>query len=143
MATKMKAFTKDNLPMLRIDIDRALKEIGEKWGVSMKMGNIRFTDQSFSGKIEAALADATQGGDPREAKWAADYKRYAALYEMPPNMVGKPVVFNGSEFTLLGYNTRGKTYPIMARNIADGKVYKLPRQAVGGKPMLTKSYTFR
>lgn len=136
--TKITAFTKQNLPLIRADIDGALAALEAKWGVSFKMGNITFGEKQFSGKLIAAIDTDGTVTDPREVKWADDYKRYSGLYKMPIALLGKTVIYNGRDFTLLGYNTRGKNYPIMAREKSSGKMFKLPRSAVGGYDPMKK-----
>ena len=127
-------FDKPSLAKLRKEIDAALAEVSRRNGVAIKMGNIRYTESTFSGKLEAAVASGASTGetvDPRMVKYANDYKRYAGIHGLPIALLNNGTVqFNGKRFTILGYNTRGKTYPIIARNSADQKVYKLPLAAV-------------
>lgn len=101
---------------------------------------ITFGEKQFSGKLIAAIdADGTVT-DPREVKWAEDYKRWAPIYNLPLAMLGKTVVYSGKEFILLGYHIRGKNYPLMAREKSTGKMFKLPASAVGGNDKMRKAF---
>lgn len=128
-------FDKDTIIRLRQEIDAALDEVAKRNGIALKMGNIRYTDTTFSGKVDAAVVDKfVPAADPRLAKYAQDYRRYAAIYNLPITLLqGGTMVYGGKRYTVLGYNTRAKGYPIVARNMADEKVYKLPITAVTGK----------
>lgn len=129
---KITGFSKPNLNVIRADIDRALAAVGAKHGIGLKIGNIRFTNDTFSTKLEAVVLTAdTATEDVTFAKYAADYKRYAPLYGYPIALLNSgQVTHAGKSYTILGYNSRGKRYPIIARNVADGKIYKLPEAAV-------------
>jgi len=132
---KIAEFNKDNLDILRRDINAALAAVGAKHGIGMKIGNIRFNRDSFTTKLDAAvLIPGATAADSQFAKYAADYKRYAPLYGYPIALLNNgQVTYNGKNYTILGYNSRGKRYPIIARGVGDGKVYKLPESAVRSK----------
>ena len=130
--SKIAKFDGTTLPLLRKEINDALEAIGAKLGVALKLGNIRYNDMTFSAKLEAAVVQKdAPSQDPSMIKYAADYKRWAPIYGWPISLLtGGSVVYGGKSYAILGYNTRGKRYPIVARSMADNKIYKLPTRAV-------------
>jgi len=67
--------TKDMLKVVRSDINEALKSVGEKHGLSLELGSIKFTSESFDAKLSA---QATQigGVDSKEVLFKRHCKTY-------------------------------------------------------------------
>lgn len=50
---KISNFEKSNLPLLRVEITNALAKVGEKYVISLKISNIRFSGSEFTTKLTA------------------------------------------------------------------------------------------
>ena len=94
-------------------------------GVHFSVGNIRFTTSNATIKLEMALTNPTGEIETREKN---DWKRYAAIENLPADGIGKQIlVWSGGERKLVeiqGFAARSHKYPILAKIVTTGKVYK-------------------
>ena len=123
--------TRESVKKLRDDLQTIINRINENEeleGVKLILGSGSFGD-SVTFKLEAAPL-----GDDGEAvsKTATAFTRYASMYNLLPSDLGKEISWGGSKFVITGLNTRSYKYPILAKR-SDGKVFKLPATAAGGK----------
>lgn len=96
------AITKQMFPQFRADLDAALKVLGDKYGVTMSLGTIRYSDNEFSGKLTAVSKEATGGVDEGNVKWRAAFLKNANRYGMSPNDLGKDVTLSGIKYKIVG-----------------------------------------
>jgi hypothetical protein len=131
---KVTQFDRSECRRVREAIDKALEEVGRKHGISLKLGNARFTSSNVNFKLEASLLG--ENGEVR-SKEAEDFKMYASRYGLKADDFGKPfTTFGGKVFTICGLNTRANKNPIHAKN-ARGKTYIFPAEEV--KVLLERS----
>ena len=71
---KITSFDRQNLKILRIEMDAALKTIGDKYGIMIRLGNISFLSESFKGKIEAFMIERREGLSDQEMRFLAGLK---------------------------------------------------------------------
>jgi hypothetical protein len=114
-------FNKSNLSAIRSDITAALAAVEKKHGVSFKLGNIRYSDNDFRGKLECFSASDNSGNAVDVAK--QNFESKAFLIGVDKSAFGKSFRSNGRKFTITGVNTRANKYPIQA-STANGKRYK-------------------
>lgn len=114
-------FNRTNLKAIRADINTALKAVEKKHGVSFNLGNIRFSDSDFRGKLECFSATDNSGNAVDIDK--QNFESKAWLVGVKKTAFGKTFTSQGTKFTITGINTRAKKYPIQATN-AKGKRYK-------------------
>lgn len=115
----MMEFTKNSFGTLRADIEAALSAVGQKHGISLKTGAIRFTPSSATIKLEAVVL--TAGGasaDRREADW--DF--YCRNFGLRPEDKGKTFTYQGRTFTLKGIDVKRKKYPILVDMVGRGLI---------------------
>ena len=121
----MNEFTRANLKDLRKDIDNALKSVAEKHGLSLMLGNVRFTEDSFTGKLEARITDRV--GEPT---MAADFRSMAPSFGIPSSYLHRIVTINGKRYKIVGLKPRNRKYPIICENTANGKRFKFSAFAI-------------
>ena len=78
MAKKLTAFTSETCDTLRSEIDKAVETVATKFGISLKVGNIRYSDTTTTLKLEAAVEGAQQTEE--RSRW----KQFATLYDLNP-----------------------------------------------------------
>ncbi len=122
----MKEFTKQNLRELRDGLDAALKQLGEKFGVSLKLGTGRFSPTNCTFKLEAAVIAEDGQVVTKESQ---DFTRLAKVYGLSPEDLGRTFKTGGKSFTIVGLNSKRPKYPINAKS-ADGKTYKFSSTGV-------------
>lgn len=110
-------FNKQNLATIRKDIDAALAEVAAKHGITLGIGNISFTDTSFTTKLTAMIKDGNVATDDtmsaKQMTWAKDFKLYASLYGMKAEDLGKKVTIGSTEYVIVGARPRAKQNIVM------------------------------
>jgi len=118
---KVTSFNRQNIRQINSELEAALKQVAEKYGLEVKLGNTRFTGDNFSTKVQVATVG--EGGITM-SKEATDFNRYKTILGI--NMeLGQEFQRSGKTFTIVGLKPRSKKYPILAK-CSDGKTYKLP-----------------
>ena len=120
MAKAIKQFDKTNLQGLRVEMDRALQAISNKYGITIKAGNASFSGNECTFKVKLN----TKGTDGTViTKEAKDFDRYKGLHGMDHLSVGDTIYIQGSPYILTGFNTRARKAPINFTNSV-GSGYK-------------------
>ena len=92
-------FTKKNLTEIRKVIDEHLLAAGQELGIDFKLGNIRYSDSTFTVKLEAN----TIGHDPK----------VKALLEREPDWHNKIVNISGENFKIVGWNAKARKNKVL------------------------------
>ena len=120
MAKAIKQFDKTNLQGLRVEMDKALQAISNKYGITIKAGNASFSGNECTFKVKLN----TKGTDGTViTKEAKDFDRYKGLHGMDHLSVGDTIYIQGSPYILTGFNTRARKAPINFTNSV-GSGYK-------------------
>lgn len=130
---KIARFTRGHCATMRDEINEALKQIGEKYGISLKTGDARYSDSNITFKLELSLVNQNGQVITRDAE---NLKTYAPLLGLGSDPYGKQFVSNGKVFKLVGYKPQSPKYPFIAQCIQSGQQFKFTEQAV--KHHLTK-----
>ena len=134
----MTAFTnysKEDFKNVRNDINAALAEVAAKYGItSLTIGNISYTDDSFTTKL-TAIQPAAKGSataaiptpkGPRELKWQKAFKSGCLFWGLAPTDLGKTITVsgNGKTYTgkIAGARARADHNPIIL-NLGTGLLY--------------------
>ena len=133
---KITEFDKKNLSQLRWEIDFALANIGEKYGVKITTGTARFTDSTATFKLEAAVIRNGKAVS-REMETLEMYLGLLGLTEEHLEMVFK-IGTSDKLFKLSGYNPRKSKNPVMLNLVGTDKTYccseSAMRKALGIAP---------
>jgi len=119
--TKITNITRGNVKKVLDDIDEAVKAVGEKWGLSIKLTSTSFNDAGFRTKIDAGIVGEGGVNKADEKLW----RDFATLNGLDPDAFGKTFTYGGKTFTIVGVKTKSSKYPIIGLN-GDGKRYKFP-----------------
>lgn len=112
-------FDKDACKVLRIGIASALEDLGKKYGVDFKVGGMRFSDNSVSIKLEAAVLNGSADSFDE-----VNFKENCHRYGLKPEDFGRIFGTLDGEFKITGIKTRNRKYPILTTRISDGKPFK-------------------
>lgn len=116
------SFNKANLQQIRADIATALAAVEKKHGMTLKLGNIKFNDGYFYGKMEATKI----GGESKEATF---FKANAKFYGIQPDALGKTITSNGKTFTIVGMKSNSVNKPVLVKD-ATGTTFKMRKEFV-------------
>ena len=133
--TKINEFDRTNLRLLRDDVESALNAVGKKYGIDLRLGTGRFSSENVTFRLEGSVIRA-EGVVTREA---AEFRQYADLLGLEASDLGKTFTQGGRRFEITGAKLSSRKYPILARNVLNGKVYKFRvadvREALGGRAL--------
>ena len=116
--TSITEFDKPALKALRIALDKAVKEVGEEFGINLETGGCRFSSTIATFKLEATVA---QDGE-FESKQRMEFKRNAQWIN--GINLDDEFVSGGKRFRVDGWSNKAKRYKILAVELRSGKTYK-------------------
>lgn len=120
---KISSFDRTNLRQIRAAIASKLAEVEAEFGISLNDGNIRFSDNKFSMRIEATTGDGT---DAAQEQWNA----YAWKYGLKDSDFGREFSTRSGTYTISGIKPRGKKFPITGTRVSDGASFKFTADSV-------------
>jgi len=120
----IESFTRANLPQVQSEIDNALKQVGEKLGITFSMGGIRFTSGKFTTKLTANAS--SDQGEIDQSEWNAN----AWKFGFQNDDFGKSFVMRLETYKIVGIKPRSKKYPILGMD-KNGKTFKFPASIKG------------
>ena len=119
---KITNFDRPTVKSLRSSLEADLATIALKYGITMELGNARFSEHecNFKFKLNTIASDST----PVETKEAAAFRRHAPLLGIGHLSPGDRIHISGQEYEITGYNTRAPKSPIGIKACLTGKKYK-------------------
>lgn len=116
--TKFASFDKATCRTLRNELQAVLEKYAGSTGMTISVGNMRFTAGSVTIKVEATIQGAKS---TKQALQEESLKFHAGLDKLSLDVV------NGKQ--LVGYNSRSYKYPYIYIEVATGKRYKTGRSS--------------
>lgn len=119
--TKITDINKAAMIALRPQIDAALKELGEKLGITFSAGNGSFGGAEAHFKLNMKVADPSI----QEAAKRDEFARYCSLFDLQPEDYGKTFRAGRTEYRLIGLELKRSKYPLRVMNLTENKVVLL------------------
>ena len=116
--SKIQQFDRQSLRALRVDLDQAMATIASKYGIQLSAGNISFTSETATIKVQAGVVK----NGTVVTKEAKDFDRYKSLVGLGSLNVGDSINIQGKEYTISGYKPRSKSAVVVQR---EGRGYKV------------------
>ena len=120
--SKIKSFDRPALKALRVSLNSALAKVAAEHGISISAGNISFTSETATIKLNAGVINASGVTVTKEAK---DFARYKSLVGLGALNVGDTIDLQGDEYTISGYKPRSKKSPVLVTKVSNGSTYKV------------------
>jgi hypothetical protein len=98
----IKAFDKQNLKVIRQDINAALASVEKKHGIKLGLENISFSPDNFRGKLQAYIPNASGVEVAGNIKWQTQFKQHAAFYGLSVDDLGKDFEYSGTKYKIVG-----------------------------------------
>lgn len=126
----MKQMTKDQLRLLRSELDAVLPEIAAKLGMSIKVGNGSYDATSGTLKVEAAMINDSGVVLTKEAR---HFKLYATSYGLEADDLNKTFITTHGAFQITGLSLRSSKFPVLVKEVSTGREYKYSADLVRAK----------
>lgn len=124
---KVNSLDRASVRQINSEIESALKAVAEKYGIAIKVGNSRFSNTNCTTKIE--IATVAESGEVL-TKEAVDFNRYASSMFQITKKLGDTFECRYDTYEIIGLKPRSSKYPVLAKNLANGKTFKFPANAV-------------
>lgn len=108
-------FDKTNLQALRKDITEAMAAVEKLHGIKLQLGNISYSDSTFTAKITSAIANG-DSGPVVNPKWKSDFDRNAMALGFKREDFGKNVRIGRETFVIVGAQPRKPTLILQRPN---------------------------
>lgn len=115
MTDKITQFDKATIGRLRFEVDQVLLELGDRFGTELKLGNIRYTNDTFTAKLEASL----DGVDLKAKEWADNFWKFG----MEEDWLHLTFTTKGKEYKIVGLRPRARKQPILVES--EGSIYQM------------------
>lgn len=99
-------------------LQKELKALGDKLGYHLELGK-----SHYGTRLDVQLI-ATPNTEPQEPQIQKDFKRYAPIYGLQPQDLGREILVHGKVMTLVGINPRATKTPLIIEG-RNGKLYRL------------------
>jgi hypothetical protein len=116
---------------LRGQLEAALAPLAERTGLAIRVGNASYMGTCATFKLE--VAEKSADGTTLD-KEAACLSQMGEHYGLPKDALGKEFHFRGHAYKATGLNPNSHKFPLLATRLSDGKAFKVPASAMGGKP---------
>ena len=112
---------RDTIKQFREDFEKAMIKLEKKYDVTIKLGSIRYDNESFKSKIEANVnkSDAEKAEDEKRM-----FESLCDKFGFLPSDYLNSFSHSGMNIELYGFDTRKKKYPCMLREIGGTKLMK-------------------
>ena len=127
MNNKINSLDRDSVRQINLEIKEALKAVAEKYGVNIDIKGSRFSDSNCTTKLE--IATIAESGEVL-TKEAIDFNRYALSQFRITKKLGDRFTFKYEEYEITGLAPRSMKYPVLAKNIKNGKTFKFPLHVI-------------
>jgi len=123
--------TKDQARIINTEIEAAVRVIFEKHKLQLSKIRSKYGD-SYQINIQADTIEMNESGvnlaSTESQVWISLGSHYG--FENPASVLGAEFVQNGKPFKFLGMNPNASRFPLVAKNLKDGKTYKLTINSV-------------
>jgi len=111
--SKIESFNRQNVKLLRVEMEEALKQVAERYDLGISLGSISYMEANFNVRVEVA----TKSEDGAVISTAAlAFKRNSKWDGIKPEALGEKFNFKNKDYTITGWNTRAKKYPVQAED---------------------------
>lgn len=132
--TTVANFNRANLKNIRSDMDKALEEVSKKYGITLGIGSIRFTENDFTCRITSVVKTAggtntTDDSDTKvNPKWTVAFLKNYFWMGLKKDDLGKTFKLRGETVKLVGARVKA-TYPLVVEK-ANGKFMAVSKEEV-------------
>lgn len=119
----MDFITKKELKDFREKADKMLEQLGKETGFKLSLGSIRYSENSFSGKLEAVKVNAGETEKDLEKKL---FGQHCMNFGLKESDYGREFSYFGDTYIIYGVKPSGRKNTILVRRKDTGKPYVFP-----------------
>lgn len=117
--------TKELLQNFRSDFAKAVEELEKQYGLVIKLGNITYGFDSFTGKIEVK-----EGASKEEVAKKDFEQNCSAVGLYPDDYLMTFTGSNGKKYQIIGVDLKKRKYPIIIRNVDTGETSRCTKNFI-------------
>lgn len=120
---KTTKFTRDSLGEIRNDLMVAIKSVGDKYGIDLRIGSISFDSCSFKGNLKGSVIDEKGNREVSERIHAMADRR-AGTNDIPyhKHVIGSTYVsWSGESYKVIDFAPSRRQYPFELLRLEDNK----------------------
>ena len=121
-------FTDGNIDYFRAQLEKDMKHLGGRFGVTIKVGTINYDPIAETFKYTTNVANTINqktGLSADKTQWDAHCSRFG----MNKEWFGEMIVINGDEFIISAIKPRASKMPVVVTR-ADNKSYKVSHKLI-------------
>ena len=124
--SKVTEMTRPFLRAARVEMEAELKDFGEKYGLTISIGDARFTKGNAAFKVQLATTGSDGTVNTQEAE---NFKLNAHQFGLKPEHLNAEITYLGRKYKLVGLSPKSTKFPLIVERIPDGKGYRMPLYA--------------
>lgn len=126
---KITNFGRTEHRLLSAAITKALKAVGDEFGVDLTAGGGQVGTGVGRVNVEVKVRETAAGIDGARALW----DQMCGYYGLKPEHYGTTFYSNGVMFKITGLTTSRPKYPVDAIRVADSRAFKFPTSTIISK----------
>jgi hypothetical protein len=131
----MSTVTKELLQNLRVDLDKAIADVGGKHNVALRVGNASYTPSAGTATFKLEVTTLADGGKQRDIP-AELFLQYADIIGLKKEYLHKEITLQGRKFKVSGYKPKARKNSICIFDSTTNKTFVTSVDTV--KRQLTK-----
>lgn len=116
--------TNDTCTTLRDELEQVLPDIQKKLGIIIRVGQMRYDENSISFTCKCAAAEEGVDISDEEAVAAMEFKRHAARFKGDPDWYRRKVFLRKTVYTITGIDSNARTDAFLITRDSDGKLFR-------------------
>lgn len=126
----IKQFDRTAVRAVMNECEVALQAVADKHGLKLVRKNVSFLGHECPVAFKLQTVTTDDDGEVVMPE-AQDFKRHAVLFGLKPEDLGCEFTApSGKRFRIAGAKPRNRKYPILAKCVVTGKIYKFPEDVV-------------
>ena len=126
MKTKITKLDKPTVTYIRKRLKAAVKPLAKELGIVIDLGHCTFQTSNCRFQLKVAVLDSSGKAITEEVD---SFRSNAKLFGFEPSDLGREFIFRGQSYTICGFKSKSRKYPVIARS-DNGKDYKFACRTV-------------
>lgn len=134
LARKDMNFTNATLGEFRTEFSKAVKDLEEKQGIVIDLGNISYNSERFTTRMTVINKEKVKTEQEIEEEkfnsYANAFKRFYKMFNLPEDSLNKTFIDGRKTLKFVGLDMKKRAYPCILVNVSSGSQYKTSAEAL-------------